>query len=266
MPEQPETGGVIAPVISGFGGAAVGADEPNGLFLGPTEDPDRFELLGPGHAGGEGITWRGRFRGKLNAPVLMAVKQLQPPRLASPAWPTPHDVQRWTDQRHLLQTVTHDHLVRTYDVFLSSAAHPRGFYARVDGVAFTRPCLVMEWVEGRDLRTVINAGTLGLVDRLGYVRDIAGALAALHSATRTSGNPMLHRCSPAPRSGGTGVCAAPSSPRRPGQAWSGWWRRPSRTRWVCPGWRPHLRRLRRSRRSGRPTRRFQQPPTVTAWP
>jgi serine/threonine-protein kinase len=51
----------------------------------------------------------------------------------------------------------------------------------------------MEWVDGPDLHHAIQHGDVDLATRLGYVHDLADALDTLHSATRTSGNPMLHR-------------------------------------------------------------------------
>ena len=166
-----------------------GDDAPNGLFLGPIDDPDRFELMGRGRAGGEGVTWRGCFRGQLAAPVVVAVKQLRRPAAASLGWPTPADVQRWTDQRHLLQALAHQHIVRVHDIFLSTEPHPGGAPAEAGGL----PCLVMEWVDGPDLRFVTTSGAADLTARLQAVRDIAAALTSLHSATRTLGNPMVHR-------------------------------------------------------------------------
>src|SRR4051794_16122168 len=50
--------------------AAMASDtEPNGWFAGPHGDPDRFQLLGRGLAGGEGNIWRARYRGELTSPL-----------------------------------------------------------------------------------------------------------------------------------------------------------------------------------------------------
>lgn len=171
-----------------------GQDEPNGLFAGPNDDPDRFELLGRGLRGGEGIVWRARYRGHLANPVTYAIKQLEPPPQAGPGWPTPADERRWQDVRHLLQTVDDDHLVHVHDVFLGPAPHLLGSSRPArDGRQFAKPYLVMEWIDGPTLSTRIRDGDASLDERLGYVADIAGALQALQSATRTSGNPLLHR-------------------------------------------------------------------------
>ena len=54
--------------------AEVGPDEPNGWWCGPSDDPDRFELLGNGLAGGEGVTYKARYHGTSGTPLLVAVK------------------------------------------------------------------------------------------------------------------------------------------------------------------------------------------------
>ena len=175
-----------------FSTPSVADGEPNGLFAGPDDDPDRFELLGSGRRGGEGTTWRGRFRGSLATPVTYALKQLHPTAGAGPFWPTPADLRRWSDQRHLLQTVRNDHLVRVHDVFLGAAPHRFGTSRTADGQESAVPYLVMEWIDGADLRSEVESGPGDLEARLRHVRDVADALAALHSVTRTGGNPMLH--------------------------------------------------------------------------
>jgi serine/threonine-protein kinase len=186
LPTLPPDGGPSLPSTS--------TDRPDGLCAGPPDDSDRFELLGPGSSGGEGTTWKCRFRGTLSTPVMYALKQLRPPAGASPLWPEPADVRRWNDQRHLLQTLDSEHLVRVHDMFLGPPVHPLGAVdVAGDGREFAVPYLVMEWVDGPDLRHAVQRCDIDLAARLGYVHDLADALDTLHSATRTSGNPMLHR-------------------------------------------------------------------------
>lgn len=182
-------GRVPVPVVAT---PSAGDGEPNGLFAGPDDDPDRFELLGCGRRGGEGTTWRGRFRGSLTTPVTYALKQLHPLAGDDAFWPAPDDLRRWNDQRHLLQTVRNDHLVRVHDVFLGAAPHWFGTSWSADGHESAVPYVVMEWIDGADMRTEVESGASDLATRLGHVRDVADALAALHSVTRTGGNPMLH--------------------------------------------------------------------------
>ncbi|MEU9396332.1 protein kinase [Streptomyces sp. NPDC048324] len=183
-------------------------DGANGLFAGPSHDPDRFELMGQGLRGSEGITWRGRYRGSLKRPVTYAIKQLLRPPSARSTWPSQADIQRWQDQRHLLQAVRNDHLVRVHDLFFGPEPHQSATYVpTADGREYWVPYLVMEWVEGPTLQTSICHGDTGLGQRLRCVRDLAEAVSVLHSATQTSGNPLLHRdikpdnCIQAPRRG-----------------------------------------------------------------
>lgn len=165
----------------------------NGVCVGPNLDPDRFMLLGPGLQGGEGVTWRARYSGALKTPLEYAVKQMLRPEGVGPLWPTHDDRKRWHDQRHLLASVRNDHLVTVHDFFFGPPPHAPGACAPVDGREFAVPYLVMEFVEGRTLDASVRQGEGSLVARLQHVRDLADGLSALHSTTRTSGNPMLHR-------------------------------------------------------------------------
>ena len=166
-------------------------------YAGPDDDPDRFELMGSGRAGGEGITWQGRYsryKRELSFPVTHAVKMLNPPDSAGVLWPSPDDRRRWLDMRHVVQMLENPHLVQLHDVFLGPpphAANTRG--GEGDGREYTTPYFVMEWIAGPSLDEHIRSGTPDLLKRLGYIRDLAEAIDSLHSTTRTSGNPMLHR-------------------------------------------------------------------------
>jgi serine/threonine-protein kinase len=167
--------------------------EPNGWFAGPHADPDRFELLGSGLAGGEGNTWRGRYRGELTAPLTLAVKELRRPPHAAPDWPAPADLRRWNDQRALLQYMRIDHLVTVIDIFVGPAPHLSGM---AGGAAADTPYVVMEWVPGPTLADELSgrpADRAGLDERLAHVQHVAEALHSLHSRTASAGNPSLHR-------------------------------------------------------------------------
>jgi len=167
--------------------------EPNGWFVGPHPDPDRFELLGSGLAGGEGNTWRGRYRGALAAPLTLAVKELRRPPHASPQWPTPADLRRWNDQRALLQYMRIDHLVTVIDIFVGPAPHLPG---SARGPSPDTPYVVMEWVPGPTLADEFSgapASSSTLDERLAHVQHVAEALHSLHSQTASAGNPTLHR-------------------------------------------------------------------------
>lgn len=163
-----------------------------GLRIGPDDEPDRYEIVETGRAGGEGITYRSLYRGDLAAPVQVAVKQVLRPAGAHPAWPTQADRERWRDQVQILQTGPSPHLVRVREFFLGEHPHPAGH-----GVAraprHRQPYLVMEWVPGPTLHEAVTAGGLTPVQAVALVGQLADAVESLHSATRTAGNPMLHR-------------------------------------------------------------------------
>jgi eukaryotic-like serine/threonine-protein kinase len=167
--------------------------EPNGWFAGPHVDPDRFELLGSGLAGGEGNTWRARYRGELTAPLTVAVKELRRPPRAVDEWPEPSDLRRWNDQRALLQYMRIDHLVTVIDIFVGPAPHLRG---TGDAQTPETPYVVMEWVPGPTLADEYSgdpASASSLDDRLAHVQHVAEALHSLHSQSASAGNPTLHR-------------------------------------------------------------------------
>ncbi|GAB1822228.1 protein kinase domain-containing protein [Herbidospora sp. RD11066] len=171
-----------------------GPDLPaNGLFAGPPDDPDRYELLGHGLHGGEGITWKARYRGELASPLPLAVKMLHPPRGAGPGWPSERDRRRWHDQAVLLRHLDLEHVVRLDEIFPGAPPHlPGDRHPDAETVVY----LVMEWVEGPTLHALLSGvrATPGtLQERLGYVAQAAEALASLASTTRSGGNPSLHR-------------------------------------------------------------------------
>ncbi|MER5643711.1 protein kinase [Streptosporangium sp. NPDC002524] len=176
---------------------AVPADEPNGLFVGPADAPDRYELLGDGIPGGQGVTWKARYHGDLTSPLPLAVKLLHPPHDAGPDWPSSRDRQRWRDHAVLLRHLRLDHVVRLDEVFLGAAPHPYDSPPpEATAVTTTMAYLVMEWVEGATLQDLLagdRARDDTVRDRLLHVVQAGEALAGLASMTRSGGNPSLHR-------------------------------------------------------------------------
>jgi hypothetical protein len=157
-----------------------------GQFAGPADDPDRYELIGAGISGGEGVTWRARYHGDLRAPLPLAVKQLHSP-------PTAADRRRWVDQAALLRHLRIDHVVHVHEVFFGPPPHEADKGPTQSAlVAY----LVMEWVDGLTLRELCGsrpASRQTAQERLRHVRQAATALTELASTSRSSGNPSLHR-------------------------------------------------------------------------
>jgi serine/threonine-protein kinase len=208
-PEEAITLG--APAEPGCAGAGLVVDverrsevaddvDPNGWFAGPQSDPNRFQLLGEGLSGGEGITWRARYWGRLTAPLTLAVKQLRRPPGSRADWPSAEDLRWWEDQKALLQYLKIDHLVTVIDIFVGAPPHfgqePAFAGPPVAGAVPDTPYVVMEWVPGQTLFEEISgipATSASLGERLGYLSHVAQALHALHSRTGSGGNPALHR-------------------------------------------------------------------------
>ncbi len=163
------------------------------LFAGPADDPDRYELTGPGIGGGEGVTWGARYQGRLRTPLRLAVKMLRRPPSAGADWPTAEDRQRWRDQAALLRHVRSAHLTTLHDVFTGPPPHGAG---AADPTQTDVTYLEMEWVDGPTLHESVYGRPVTartLPERLGWVAQAAGAMAELQSVTRTGGNPALHR-------------------------------------------------------------------------
>jgi len=166
-----------------------------GLRVGPDDDPDRYDLVGEGMSGGEGTTWQARYPGRIAQPLPVAVKMLRPPPEAGPDWPTAGEQQRLRDQAAVLRHVHHAHLVQVHDVFAGPPPHPAGVGGGGAPAAHVL-YVVMEWMDGPTLQNAVRAtaATAGnLTSRLGYVADLAHAVAALASRTQSGNNPSLHR-------------------------------------------------------------------------
>ena len=174
-------GRVVPPILS---------DGP--LYVGPPDDPDRYELLDGGTRGGEGRTWRAAYRGGLNRPLVEAVKMLFPPAGSAEDWPTETDLRRWHDNAALLRHLAQPHVVQLHDIFGGAAPHAKGTTGGGRSVAY----LTMEWVEGPTVATQLRGNPVTaatLAERVRHVDHVATAVASLHSYTRSAGNPALHR-------------------------------------------------------------------------
>jgi serine/threonine protein kinase len=174
--------------------------EPNGLWVGPQDDPDRFELCGRGIRGGEGTTFRAWYHGAQGAPLSVALKRLSRPARADAAWPTSTDWSRWRDHVHLVQQIRHPNLVQLRAIFGGAELHQAGQQSVAgDGTSFVLPYVVMEWVQGATLDTLLRGRGVAQLSseelaRVGsWLLQLGSAVTALHSHTRTSGNPLVHR-------------------------------------------------------------------------
>jgi serine/threonine-protein kinase len=174
------------------GPPALPAPRPNGLFAGPPEAPDRFELLGEGLRGGEGLTWRASYHGALRSAVPLAVKVLNRPPGVPGDWPSPETLQRWKDRTVLLQHLHLERVVWLNEIFVGAPPHRHGEQPAGPPV----PYLVMEWIDGPTLADLAGGEpvtSVTLAPRMQYVYEVAQALHELHAASQATGNPSLHR-------------------------------------------------------------------------
>jgi serine/threonine protein kinase len=164
------------------------------LVSGSIEHPDEYELIGQGHKGGEGVVFRARYQGNLPRPVTFAVKQLlAPPGLTPADWPDERLVERWKEQLKLLHLVHHDHLVGYRELFYGWPPHPEGSCHGVPPAELGTWYLVMDWVEGSSLHELVRREEGTLLERLGYIAQLASAVEYLHSGSDTAGMTLLHR-------------------------------------------------------------------------
>ncbi|MEV6494849.1 protein kinase, partial [Actinoplanes sp. NPDC051633] len=145
------------------------------------DQPDAYELIDDGVAGGEGVIWRALDH-HLRAPALCAVKML--------AHPSAADRRLLDENKRLLQHLSPRNVVRVHDVLYGSPPHPLG---RPDRTAPLVAYVIMDWVEGPTLRQV-GAGhpatAATIMQRLRYIAQLAGALADLMPL---NANATLHR-------------------------------------------------------------------------
>lgn len=175
---------------------------PTGLFVGPVEDPDRYEWLGRrlgerGEAddeqvlrGGESVVFRARDTRPQPGPGEdVAVKML-----TSPGGSSRDEQARWEQRIRLLALADSPHLVRIVEYFSGFPPHPPGTCRPGDlpPPGFTTRYVVMEWVEGRTLQDLVSVEGIRLVDGFRYIIDVAEALDSLHAGAR-SGEQLLHR-------------------------------------------------------------------------
>ena len=122
-----------------------------------------YRLLRPLGEGGFGSVWLASAEGGTGVPLPYAIKVLKEPYVTSPAITA-----RLRDEARLMALIRHPSIAGVRECI------------EVDG----RPALVMDYVPGSDLRALIDEGPAPprAVAEIGG--QIAGALAALHEATR----------------------------------------------------------------------------------
>jgi hypothetical protein len=154
-------------------------------FVGPLDDPDRYELIELRSRGGEGELWHATIDVDGRA-VPVAVKVLH----TTHASERNQYATRWRQQAELLRTLEHPGLVTVREAFEGPVPHAPGeASAEVDAVY-----LVMNWAPGESLPAwVAQHPDRDVLDMSRIVTRMASAVDYLHSGKATGGVPVLHR-------------------------------------------------------------------------
>jgi eukaryotic-like serine/threonine-protein kinase len=132
-------------------------------LVGPSLRPgsvlaSRYEILQMLGQGGMGAVYKARDR---QVDRLVAVKIIRPEMAANPAI-----LQRFIQELVLARQITHRNVIRIYDI------------GEAEGIKF----ITMEYVEGKDLRSIISErGKLPAEDAVSIVEQIAAGLSAAHA-------------------------------------------------------------------------------------
>src|SRR6185436_5168490 len=145
---------MVRPVESGNGAPASGRRSV--AMASHRETLGHYEILRPIGAGGMGEVFVARDP-KLGRKV--AIKML-PPRLASER----DTLTRFTQEARSASALNHPNIVTIHEVGADEGA----------------PFIVMEYIDGRDLRTLINEGPIPVRTVLDIATQIADGLAAAH--------------------------------------------------------------------------------------
>jgi serine/threonine protein kinase len=159
-----------------------------GTWVGPKEEPARFELLEQVGSGAEGSIHRARYVGRGGSHELVAVKRYRRSPQAGTDASGDDAWQRVNDQAwHLSRLPRSDHLVHVRQVFrgqVVSSGRPDP-----EGVV---PIVVMDWIDGEPPGTLLRRDPVELPVRLGWIRDLAEAVELLHTVSRADRDPLVH--------------------------------------------------------------------------
>lgn len=166
--------------MTGADGGSVPASPPAGpWFTGPEGDWFRYRIddLDQGRSGGQGIVYPACDKNG----TLVALKLLSDPDL---------DFDRVLALAPALRRVTHPNLAQQVDVFMGTALCAGDAVRGGNGYPFDVAYTVCDWVEGVDLTEAVAGATPARL--IGWVADVAGAVAHLHSDATAPGG-VVHR-------------------------------------------------------------------------
>jgi serine/threonine protein kinase len=156
-----------------------------GEWVGPFEDPDRYELVESRSSGGEGELWQAH-RPLDRMLLTVAIKIVHERHLTNVSeWRT-----RWQRQAELLRSLNHPALVRVREFFEGPPPHRRGDSNSSERTLY----LAMNWEKGVSLHSWVRMRSAGDVAQgLQFVHRIAEAVDYLHSGADTGGVAVIHR-------------------------------------------------------------------------
>lgn len=155
------------------------------LFIGPDEQPDRYQLTELRGRGGEGELWVGWVTIE-NQQFPVAVKIIR----AQPGLSLDEMRLRVQNQAELLRSLDHPGVVKVREAFLGAAPHPFGEPPTTERFVY----LVMNWANGQTLDSWVAANPQR--DPLVCARIISRLSAAvedMHSGRSTGGVAVVHR-------------------------------------------------------------------------
>jgi serine/threonine protein kinase len=157
------------------------------FFVGPSAEPDKYRLEAQISSGGEAELWL--------AAVAVA-GQWEPVAVKVLRTDLMGDVElwraRWAEQAELLRFVRHPAVVGVREHFDGPPIHLAG---EADSDAVRGLFLVMNWVEGRDLRSWVplHRNPEGILEGIRYLQQVASVLDWLHTGHATpSGREVIH--------------------------------------------------------------------------
>jgi hypothetical protein len=154
------------------------------MYVGPHNDPDRYQLHALRSSGGEGELW-GATIAVDGAQIPVALKVIH----ASKAPDLAEWRARWQRQADLLRSLDHPGLVKVREVFEGPLPHETAAADRASNTLY----LVMNWVEGPSLDEWVSRNPQrDVLACAGIIGKLASAVDYLHSGAVT-GSPILHR-------------------------------------------------------------------------
>lgn len=168
------------------------SSEDAGVYVGPTEAPDKYLLIKSRGHGAEGEVWQAALRLSEGGVSERAVKIMKGTASAQ-------QEESWLAHGRILESLTHAGIVRVHEAFLGAPPHRREQLPPRDGTvtqlledAPLVRYVVMTYAKGEPLSSWLgDRPQLSLYERLQMLRTTASALDYIHVGTATK-VPVIH--------------------------------------------------------------------------